>query len=249
MMNVDRKILEAKAPWKTTMRTYIFLLPAALAACFAGASPCSVSPAEGTTCQIEITRLKPTQFSVGLREVRAKAAELASKSAGKLATYLSAHPAPVVLASGGQFYITDHHHLASALLQIHQTQIWVQIESDQQTLTDDEFWHFMQTSHLTYLYDNHGAGPLAPRELPSTIAQMSDDPYRSLAGTLLEDDCYQKTMQPFAEFLWAEYLRSRVDVGTTDAEYARAVQMALPHCHVPAAANLPGYIPPLPSAP
>ena len=67
-------------------------------------------------CQVAITRLHPTQFAVGYREVDERAKEIARKSPKKLKAYVEAHLPLIVIGPGDQPYLVDGHHLALALL-------------------------------------------------------------------------------------------------------------------------------------
>jgi hypothetical protein len=64
---------------------------------------------------VAISDLRPTQITVGMREVNEKREEWRAHSDGKKADFLGAHLIPVVLGPKGRFYLTDHHHLARAL--------------------------------------------------------------------------------------------------------------------------------------
>lgn len=52
---------------------------------------------------------------VGFDEVNDKIARYSAKSKEDLKDYLLVQPVPVVIGNGGNFYLTDHHHLANAL--------------------------------------------------------------------------------------------------------------------------------------
>src|SRR5215211_1632523 len=65
---------------------------------------------------VAITSLRPTQITVGMREVKAKRKrwrETDSKKKG--GEFLGKHMIPVVLGPKENHYIIDHHHLARAL--------------------------------------------------------------------------------------------------------------------------------------
>ena len=69
----------------------------------------------GVLCQVKVADLKPTQNAVGFDEVNDKIDRYSTKSKEDLKDYLLVHAVPVVIGNGGQFYLTDHHHLANAL--------------------------------------------------------------------------------------------------------------------------------------
>ncbi len=72
---------------------------------------------KGDTCKTTIAGLHPTQFNIGQREVDQRAAKFSDMSDKKLQKYIDQNPAPVAIGPGGEFYMTDHHHLARALRQ------------------------------------------------------------------------------------------------------------------------------------
>ena len=65
---------------------------------------------------IPILSLRPTQMTVGIREVKEKRKRWREhKSARKRAELLGKHMIPVVLGPDQRYYVVDHHHLARAL--------------------------------------------------------------------------------------------------------------------------------------
>ena len=65
---------------------------------------------------IPILSLRPTQMTVGMREVKEKRKRWREhKSAKKRAVLLGKHTIPVVLGPDEHHYVVDHHHLARAL--------------------------------------------------------------------------------------------------------------------------------------
>ena len=77
-------------------------------------------------------------------------------------------------------------------------------------------------------YDDKGR--LRPyKDLPKTVAELIDDPFRSLAGELRRAGGFAKDTTPFSEFLWADFLRRRVKRETVEADFKHALEKA-PHC-------------------
>jgi hypothetical protein len=65
---------------------------------------------------IPILSLRPTQMTVGMREVKEKRERWRGhQSKKKQAALLGKHMIPVVLGPDGRHYVVDHHHLARAL--------------------------------------------------------------------------------------------------------------------------------------
>jgi hypothetical protein len=64
---------------------------------------------------VSIVSLRPTQITVGLREVDDKRKRLRKRPAKKIGKFLGHHMIPVILGPKDCSYIIDHHHLALAL--------------------------------------------------------------------------------------------------------------------------------------
>jgi hypothetical protein len=64
---------------------------------------------------VAITDLRPTQITVGMREVKAKRKRWRDKGEKKGGKFLGSHMIPVVLGPKDQHFIIDHHHLVRAL--------------------------------------------------------------------------------------------------------------------------------------
>jgi hypothetical protein len=195
-------------------------------------------------CEVAIRELRPTQFSVGFKEVDQRAANIAGKSPKQLKAYLEEHLALVVIGPGGVPYLIDGHHLCLAMLKAGKGEtIVARVEANWRGLSGDEFWKTMQDHRWVYPYDNRGRGPLDPQTLPKHVTEMTDDPYRSLAWEVRKRGGYGKTTISFAEFKWANFFRSRIPIGDGQGDYQRAIDAALKISHSPEAKDLPGYKP------
>ena len=64
---------------------------------------------------VAIADLRPTQISVGMREVKLKREELRKRKSKKIGKFLGDHMIPVILGPRGRCYVIDHHHLSLAL--------------------------------------------------------------------------------------------------------------------------------------
>ncbi len=64
---------------------------------------------------VPIGELRPTQITVGIREVEAKRKAWRAKTDGQGAEFLGQHMVPAILGPKSRYYVTDHHHLALAL--------------------------------------------------------------------------------------------------------------------------------------
>ena len=85
-------------------------------------------------------------------------------------------------------------------------------------------------------------------EIPATIAKLKDDPYRSLAGELRHAGGYAKDLTPFSEFLWADFLRTRIKPKAIADDFDKALDRSLKLAKSKEAAFLPGWCGPDPIA-
>ena len=203
---------------------------------------CNASSRTGALCSCKILELRPTQFAVGMGAVKAKEAELATKSRPGLRAYQTKHPELVVKGPGGSLFITDHHHLALALANIRVETTYCQVVADYSNFDPGSFWTKMAAQHWVYLYDENGRGPESPAALPRTVEGLKDDPYRSLAAAVRDSGGFAKVSTPFAEFEWANYFRaSRISKSDIQDDFKKSVKEASLLASKREACSLPGY--------
>lgn len=209
---------------------------------FAGVAPCGPDSTTGSVCSISILGARPTQFSVGMGEVREKQAAVSALAPDALKKFLKKHTIPTVVGPHHAFFMTDHHHLARALLEAGVDHMNLDIQGDDSGLSETEFWAKMEATQHVYLYDENGRGPLSTGQLPSTVALLADDVYRSLAWSVQKQtSAYADTNAPYASFLWANFFRTRISRALLDSDFAAAVQEGARLARSPEAASLPGY--------
>ncbi len=189
---------------------------------------------------VAIASLRPTQMTIGKREVARKRAAWAKRADTDGPEFLGRHMIPAVAGPKKQLFIIDHHHLVRALHDDGVEHVLVSVVADLSKLEKSLFWTFMDNRN--WLHPYNAAGERVPHgEIPKSIGKLTDDPYRSLAGSVREAGGYAKDMTPFAEFLWADYLRRQIDTKTLDKDYAGAVETALKLARAPGASYLPGW--------
>jgi hypothetical protein len=105
---------------------------------------------------VPIAELRPTQITVGMREVRAKQKEWRKRDPQGGAAFLGKHMVPVVLGPNKHHYVTDHHHLARALHEEGVSSVLVTVISDLSTLEKDAFWFFLDNRALMHPFDAEG---------------------------------------------------------------------------------------------
>ncbi len=189
---------------------------------------------------VAIAELRPTQMTVGFREVAAKQAQWRQDRAGHQAAYLGEHMIPAVLGPKGRYYVLDHHHLCRALLEEGQTEIAVTRLADLSRLAKESFFVYMDNRGWLHPYDAEGKRH-GWEELPKTIADMADDPYRSLAGALRRMGGFAKDVTPFSEFIWADFLRQNIRRSRVEKRFETALDEAFKLAKSHDADFLPGW--------
>src|SRR5271167_1983200 len=92
---------------------------------------------------VEIAELRPTQITVGLREVAEKQREWAERSDKGAGKFLGSHMIPTVLGPKQRHYVLDHHHLALALHQAGQAQVRGTLVVDLSALSKGSVWTYL----------------------------------------------------------------------------------------------------------
>jgi hypothetical protein len=193
---------------------------------------------------IPIGDLRPTQITVGFREVAEKRrawAERSDKGAGK---FLGSHMIPTVLGPKQRHYVLDHHHLAMALHQAGQQEVLVTVLVDLSALAKASFWTYLDNRAWCHPYDAAGHRRSFD-DIPTRISDLADDPYRSLAGELRRAGGFAKDTTPFSEFLWADFLRTRVKAKQINERFSAALERAMSFAKSEEAGYLPGWCGPL----
>src|SRR5665213_2083928 len=175
---------------------------------------------------VRIGSLRPTQMTLGLREVDEKRRMWRERGGEKGSEFLGRHMIPVVLGPKRRAYLIDHHHLARALQDEGVRDILVNVVADLSSLAREEFWIFLDNRSWCHPYDTQGHRRDFA-EIPGTVAEMQDDPFRSLAGDLRRTGGYAKDEAPFSEFIWADFLRRRLKRKAVEKDYPTALGQAL----------------------
>jgi hypothetical protein len=189
---------------------------------------------------VPILELRPTQMTVGMREVKEKRKRFREQKGKKQEELLGKHMIPVVVGPDKRFYVVDHHHLARALHEEGVADILVTVIGDLRMVERDAFWGVMDNKRWVYPYDTKGERrPF--KDLPKTITELKDDPFRSLAGELRRAGGFAKDTTPFSEFLWADFLRRLLPRKTVEDNFAKAMEKALEFAKSKNAVYLPGW--------
>jgi hypothetical protein len=189
---------------------------------------------------VALTELRPTQITVGMREVEAKRESWREHSGAKKAKFLGEHLIPVVWGPKERYYLIDHHHLALALHREGVRRVATTVVADVRTLPRRAFWVYLDNRGWLHPYDARGVRRTYAH-VPRRIADLEDDPYRSLAGEVRVCGGYAKDTTPFCEFLWADLLRRRIKRSLVARDFGRALELSLKLARSPEASYLPGW--------
>jgi hypothetical protein len=189
---------------------------------------------------VPLADLRPTQITIGLREVEERRKRWRARKGKGAGTFFATHLIPVVLGPGERHYVIDHHHLARALLDEGLTDIYVTVVARLEMLSQDAFWVFLDNRGWLHPFDSKGRR-CTYKDIPKAIRDLEDDPFRSLAGALRRAGGCSKETTPFNEFLWADFLRRRMKRQTVKHHFDEALRKALVLVKTKDAEFLPGW--------
>jgi hypothetical protein len=197
-------------------------------------------PREPILHMVPILSLRPTQMTVGMREVAEKRERWRELGWRKQKKLLVQHMIPVVHGPDDRHYVIDHHHLARALHDEGVKKVFVTVVGDLTMVEREAFWTVMDNKRWVYPFDAKGERRHF-RDLPKSIVDLKDDPFRSLAGELRRKGGFAKDTTPFSEFLWADFLRRRLSRKAVEADFDKALEKSMVFAGNKDAVYLPGW--------
>jgi hypothetical protein len=111
---------------------------------------------------------------------------------------------------------------------------------DLRTLSRDEFWVFLDNRCWVHPYDASGRRRDFD-DIPKKISGLKDDPFRSIAGELRRVGGFAKDTTPFSEFLWADFMRRRLNRSVVEGDFDQALEQAMKLAKSEQASYLPGW--------
>ena len=189
---------------------------------------------------VPILDLRPTQITVGMREVDEKCKRFKQRPAKKIGKFLGNHMIPVIRGPKDRLYVIDHHHLSLALHRQGISDILVTVVADLSALDTDAFWTVLDHRSWMHPYDEDGRRR-SWRDIPKSVTDLKDDPFRSLAGELRRTAGFAKDTTPFSEFLWADFLRRRMKRKFVESHFRSAITQAMKLAKSQEAHYLPGW--------
>jgi hypothetical protein len=184
--------------------------------------------------------LRPTQLTVGYREVIEKRDQWKKLSKKALDDAIGSHFFPAVAGPDGDHYVIDHHHLGLALIEQGVKNVRLTVIKDLSWIEPHLFWRVMEHHQWVHPFDTQGMRQ-SYDALPKKLTGLVDDPYRSLAGDLRHAGGFAKDATPFSEFLWADFLRGKIPAERVQTQYSKALKQALKLSRTQQARYLPGW--------
>ena len=189
---------------------------------------------------VAIADLRPTQMTVGVIEVERRRRGWRKLAGVERHAYLAQHMVPTVIGPKDRRYIVDHHHLCRALHEEGEAGVFALTLADLSKLEKPRFWSFMDHKGWAHPYDAKGDRH-AFEDIPRSVADLADDPYRSLATAVRRAGGFAKDATPFSEFLWADFFRDEVKVSAIRADFDGTLATALDIARTKTANYLPGW--------
>jgi hypothetical protein len=193
---------------------------------------------------VDIAKLRPTQITVGMREVQEKRKRWREKAETKKSELLGKHMIPVIVGPNDLYCIIDHHHLARALQDEGEKVVLVSVVRDLRNLNKEMFWTVLDHHGWVHPYDEEGVRR-GYKAIPKLVADLIDDPFRSLAGELRRAGGFAKDTTPFSEFLWADFLRHGIKRSLAEGNPETALEKAMVLAKSLDANYLPGWCGPV----
>lgn len=178
-----------------------------------------------TAFAASIATLRPTQAAVGFEAVAEKRKRYRSAIAAGRHPKILNRRFPVVVGPGDALFVIDGHHWLRALLEEGVDQAMITVAGDLHTLRSDAFWAALEARGWSHCHDADGRR-IPPQSLPTRLADLTDDPYRSLATALRRAGLLAKPPGPFGDFLCAEALRMALPAGLARVDYPAALERA-----------------------
>jgi hypothetical protein len=161
--------------------------------------------------EVAVAALQPTQLCIGLAEIRSRQHDFARDTPEQQRRYLRSKPVPLVRNQTGDLWMIDRHHRLRALLELDASvttfgYLVAEVASSSRAKTLRE----LQSRGWLYLHDGRGQGPWPPEQLPTSLLDLQDDPYRSLVWKLKKEGVLRpQPLIPYHEFRWGAWLRRR----------------------------------------
>lgn len=207
--------------------------------------------------EVELEKLRPTQLACGWQEVEAKEWEILNLKRTKLEIFLKKNAIPVVAGPNGKMYLVDRHHMGLAILRLADRWDWeeknnenknpynhcfVKVIADysNENMSKNDFYKKLEADGMLHPFNEKGVR-VDIHDIPVSLSDLRNDPYRALAGFTRKAGGYNKSPIPYSEFKWADYFRNRIPESLIKSNIQGALSIALDLAMNAEAKNLPGY--------
>lgn len=190
--------------------------------------------------KVPLSQVRPTQITVGYKEVATKRGEWGKLSKKSRLRVMSETIFPAVLGPERTFFILDHHHTALALSREDASDVQLGLVKDLSSLSLKAFWIFLDHYSWVHPYNSHGQR-MSLNEVPTKLEDLTDDPYRSLAADIRNQGGFAKTDTPYMEFLWANYFRDSISENVLRDRPKAALRMGMTLAISKKCSFLPGW--------
>jgi hypothetical protein len=198
-------------------------------------------------CTIKIDQLRPTQYSLGMLSIDSKVEEIDKAYAkGKFNKFLKSKIAPAIIGPDNNYYITDRHHTSFAITQASIPEdfkiLKIEILHDWSKLSFKDFENRMIKNKYVWLKDEtHTKRNF--KDLPKNIANLTDDPYRSLAWKVRKEGGFNKVKVSYLEFYWGMFFKDNgIILSSSDPnEIDSVLNSAMALAKSKLSAHLPGH--------
>ncbi|MEJ8826107.1 ParB-like protein [Variovorax humicola] len=190
--------------------------------------------------EVELKNLRPTQMTVGFKEVEKKRKSWAAMNTDDRRQAMNRQLFPVIKGPKKTFYILDHHHTAAALVKEKSECVLIGVVKDLSALKGESFWIFLDHYSWVHPYDERGTRR-GFADIPNNFEGLKDDPFRSLAGEVRDAGGFAKSDAPFLEFLWANHFRGAIPGRMLQSDPKKALARALALARSPKSEFLPGW--------
>jgi hypothetical protein len=148
---------------------------------------------------------------IGMAEIRSRQLDFSEESQEERRRYLRSKPVPLVRNGAGDLWMVDRHHRLRALLELDsRVTTYGYVIAEVESHDRSDVLRELQRRGWLYLHDGRGKGPCPPEQLPSSLLDLEDDPYRSLVWKLKKEGVLRpQPLIPYHEFRWGAWLRSR----------------------------------------
>lgn len=204
---------------------------------------CGSKSKQGERCRVKVKDIHPLQFAYGEYNVQEKISDLKSVGEKKQEKFLKENRINVVISPKGEIYLVDGHHHTLAADRLGVKNMYAEVLKNFEGKSQSEFEQELKDRKWVRLSSATGEAREF-KDLPTNIKGLKDDPYRSLAWALVSSDAVEKTKVPFSEFIWADYLRTRINPWRSKEEWREAVKAAMQLALDPTGDDLPGKIKP-----